>query len=134
MRSSFELSAELAPVDQKLIAAGLGGEFGLVPGPVLSGQAVLEVGVTTAVGGGLLRDLLAGQTPMILRWDKEIYAVPALAGSAVTAVLLHLGQYTAWAGTLAALGAVALRLLALGHHWTAPRARRSTPAEGGPSA
>jgi hypothetical protein len=37
-----DVRLSLASVEE---AVGLGGEFGLVPGPVLSGQAVLEVGV-----------------------------------------------------------------------------------------
>jgi uncharacterized membrane protein YeiH len=41
--------------------------------------AAVVVGVVTAVGGGLLRDLLAGQVPEVLR--RELYAIPALIGS-----------------------------------------------------
>jgi len=37
------------------------------------------VGVITAVGGGMLRDVLAGQVPEVLR--REMYALPALLGS-----------------------------------------------------
>jgi hypothetical protein len=54
-------AAEVAADDVRLSlpsaeeAAGLGGEFGLVPGPVLSGQAVLEVGVDQLVGVQLRR-------------------------------------------------------------------------------
>ncbi|MBR2778578.1 MAG: trimeric intracellular cation channel family protein [Firmicutes bacterium] len=36
------------------------------------------IGLITAVGGGVLRDILAGKTPVILR--KRIYALAALAG------------------------------------------------------
>ena len=50
-------------------------EFGL--GPI---QAVL-LGAVTGVGGGILRDVLLGQIPTVLRSD--LYAVPALAGAAV---------------------------------------------------
>ena len=39
----------------------------------------LFVGMTTAVGGGILRDLLTGQIPLVLR--KRIYAVAALVGA-----------------------------------------------------
>ena len=38
-------------------------------------------GVLTGVGGGVIRDLLAGQTPLIMR--SEIYATAALAGVAI---------------------------------------------------
>jgi uncharacterized membrane protein YeiH len=39
------------------------------------------VGGITAVGGGIVRDLLAGQVPEVLR--REMYALPALLGSAL---------------------------------------------------
>jgi uncharacterized membrane protein YeiH len=38
------------------------------------------VGGITAVGGGIIRDVLAGQVPEVLR--REMYALPALLGSA----------------------------------------------------
>ncbi|MGK8557500.1 trimeric intracellular cation channel family protein [Nocardia gipuzkoensis] len=81
------------------------------------------IGVVTAVGGGALRDLLAGQVPRVLRPDQEIYAIPALLGAAVTAALVYFDRLTDLTGTLAALGTVALRLLALRYHWRAPQAR-----------
>ncbi|MEV6767485.1 trimeric intracellular cation channel family protein [Nocardia sp. NPDC051030] len=88
----------------------------------LSATSSAALGLVTAVGGGVIRDVLAGVTPSVLS-DGELYAVPALLGSAATAALLHHGQYTFWTGGLAGLGAVALRLIALWRHWHAPRAR-----------
>lgn len=60
------------------------------------------VGVLTAVGGGMLRDVLAGQVPEVLR--RELYAVPALLGSATVVFAFRegfLSGYVVW-------GAVAL--------------------------
>ena len=37
--------------------------------------------MTTAVGGGVLRDVIARETPALVRPDSELYAVPALAGA-----------------------------------------------------
>lgn len=42
------------------------------------------VGLITAVGGGIVRDLLAGQVPEVLR--REMYALPALLGSTLIVV------------------------------------------------
>ena len=89
----------------------------------LGAVSAAVLGVVTAAGGGVLRDLLAGQTPAVLRYDQELYALPALVGAGLTAALLRLGVYTQLAGALAAVCAVALRLLALRYHWHAPRAR-----------
>ncbi|WP_083541842.1 trimeric intracellular cation channel family protein [Kribbia dieselivorans] len=44
------------------------------------------LGTITAVGGGMLRDLLAGQVPQVL--SGQYYALPSLAGGTVL-VLLH---------------------------------------------
>ncbi|MFF3573507.1 trimeric intracellular cation channel family protein [Nocardia jiangxiensis] len=82
------------------------------------------LGVLTAVGGGLIRDVLAGVQPSVLRPDQEIYALPALLGASVAAALLHFGALTAWTGAAASAGAVVFRVLALRYHWHAPRARR----------
>jgi len=49
--------------------------FGL--GPV---QATL-LGAITGIGGGMLRDVLLGETPTVLR--RELYAIPALLGATV---------------------------------------------------
>lgn len=45
------------------------------------------VGGITAVGGGIVRDLLAGQVPEVLR--REMYALPALLGSGLVVAAHH---------------------------------------------
>ncbi|WP_227998350.1 trimeric intracellular cation channel family protein [Nocardia australiensis] len=83
------------------------------------------LGMVTAIGGGVIRDVLSGQVPSVLRPDQELYAVPALFGSTTTAALLHFDAYQAWTGLLAALVAIALRLLARRFQWHAPQARHT---------
>ena len=46
------------------------------------------VGVTTGVGGGILRDMLAGVTPLVLR--KQIYASASFVGAALYLSLIHI--------------------------------------------
>ncbi|MGX1272487.1 putative membrane protein YeiH [Streptomyces phaeoluteigriseus] len=79
----------------------------------------------------MLRDVLANEVPSLLRWDRDLYAVPAIVGATMVAVCLHYGVLTPVAGGLAALTAFVLRLLAMRFHWRAPRAwnRRSTVRE-----
>ena len=48
--------------------------------------AAVIVGVMTGVGGGVLRDLLSGEVPVVLH-HRQLYAIPALLGSTVTAIL-----------------------------------------------
>ena len=86
------------------------------------------LGVTTAVGGGMLRDVLAGEIPTLL-YDRQLYAVPAMLGSAAMAALYTIDLH-GWPATLAAaVLAFGLRLAAMRYNWRAPLARGVKPAE-----
>lgn len=52
--------------------------------------AAALVGLCTAVGGGMIRDVLAGQVPEVLR--RELYALPALMGASIVVVAAQLGM------------------------------------------
>ena len=47
------------------------------------------VGMLTAIGGGLARDLLTGEIPVVLQ--RDIYAVVALGGAVTVTVLVWVG-------------------------------------------
>ncbi|WP_097220822.1 MULTISPECIES: trimeric intracellular cation channel family protein [unclassified Streptomyces] len=89
------------------------------------------LGLTTAVGGGVLRDVLANEVPSLLRWDRDLYAVPAIVGSALIALCIRYDVVNPLTSGLAVITAFVLRLLAMRYHWRAPRAwhRRSTVSE-----
>ncbi|MEU6344194.1 trimeric intracellular cation channel family protein [Streptomyces sp. NPDC046977] len=93
--------------------------------------ASATLGLATAVGGGVLRDLLGNEVPSLLRWDRDLYAVPAIAGASLVALLIHFGSLTPATGVVAVVTAFGLRLLAMRFHWRAPRAwhRRSRAEE-----
>ena len=81
---------------------------------------LLFVGVITGVGGGVLRDILAGNTPYI--FVKHIYACASLAGAVACVILWP------WIGSLYAMivGAAVvfvLRILAAHFKWNLPRAK-----------
>ncbi|WP_327069026.1 trimeric intracellular cation channel family protein [Kitasatospora sp. NBC_01250] len=88
----------------------------------LGSVASVALGMLTAAGGGVVRDLLAMEPPSLLRWDREIYAVPALVGSTLVAVLIATGHLTTLTASSAALLAFVLRVCALRFGWRAPRA------------
>lgn len=79
---------------------------------------LIFVGVITGVGGGLMRDMMAGNTPYI--FVKHIYACASLAGALVCALL--------WKPSGAAMamfaGAVVviIRFLAAHFKWSLPKA------------
>ncbi|MBY8871171.1 TRIC cation channel family protein [Micromonospora sp. PLK6-60] len=76
------------------------------------------IGMITAIGGGLGRDLLTGEIPVVLR--REIYAVAALLGAVAVALLELAGQATTGPLTAAAAGVFLLRLVSLRRRWSAP--------------
>jgi len=84
-----------------------------------NGQVAILLGITTAVGGGVLRDILLNRIPIIL--EKEIYASAALIG----AVIVVLGNYfnwvsSEWVSIIAFISCFTLRILALTYHWNLP--------------
>ena len=91
-------------------------EHGLGPLPA----ALL--GMVTGIGGGVVRDVLAGRVPVVLS-TGELYATPALAGAAVAVTGYELGLPTVTVAVPAALLTIVWRLLAIWRGWTAPAVR-----------
>ncbi|MCX3062693.1 trimeric intracellular cation channel family protein [Streptomyces beihaiensis] len=91
----------------------------------------MVMGLATAVGGGVLRDIVANEVPSLVRWDRDLYAVPAVVGAGIVALCIHYEALTGVTTGLAILTAFVLRLLAMRYHWRAPRAwhRRSAAVE-----
>lgn len=98
--------------------------------------ASAALGLATAVGGGVLRDVLANEVPSLLRWDRDLYAVPAVVGATVIVLCIRFDVLNAFTSGAAVITAFALRLLSMRYHWRAPRAynRRSATAEEGAEA
>jgi len=83
-------------------------------------MAAVLLGTITGVGGGILRDVLAGQTPSVLRQNSRLYAIPAIAGSIVVAGAYSFGYSNILIQGAAATAICGFRLLALRYEWTAP--------------
>jgi uncharacterized membrane protein YeiH len=95
-------------------------EFGLGVVP-----AVL-LGVTTAVGGGVVRDVLAREVPVVFTAESALYASAATLGAMATAAAWSadlLGPLTAAA---IAVSVSVVRLLSMRFGWRAPGARIAT--------
>jgi uncharacterized membrane protein YeiH len=84
-------------------------------------QAVL-LGITTAVGGGMLRDVTAGEAPALLKVDTDLYSIPAAAGAVVVAAAHRTDVPMPVVATCAAVLVFLFRIVAMLRHWTAPRA------------
>jgi uncharacterized membrane protein YeiH len=81
-------------------------------------EVAIMLGTVTAVGGGVMRDVLLARVPVILA--KEIYALAALV-AAVIQVIAELNEWTigvtSWFGAAVCL---VIRLLALRYSWGLP--------------
>jgi uncharacterized membrane protein YeiH len=87
------------------------------------------IGMVTAIAGGILRDVLAREVPLVMGPD-DLYAIPAMLGAATYVVIDYYGPQ--WVGV--AIGtavATLLRLAALAFHWRLPTGPREliTPDE-----
>ena len=78
---------------------------------------IIFLGVITGIGGGILRDIMAGETPYVLK--KHIYACASIAGACLYVVLLQVTRSdSAMIGS--ALLVVAIRILASHFWWDLP--------------
>lgn len=67
-----------------------------------SGTIAVMMGVVTAVAGGILRDTVANDVPLVLR--NEVYATAAFIGAVVFVALTHFGvPFAQWLAISAAL-------------------------------
>ena len=86
----------------------------------LTGDPVVAVtlGVVTAVVGGILRDVICNEIPLILK--REIYATAALVGAIVYCACIGLSLPESWALSIGGLSAFAVRSMALIFGWSLP--------------
>lgn len=91
------------------------------------------LGVTTAVGGGLLRDVISNVTPELFN-PRDIYALPAIAGATIVSLLWALGWFNSVTGVAVAVVVFLARLASLKYGWQVPMAaghwHREPPSTG----
>ncbi len=83
-------------------------------------ESAVLLGTIGGVGGGVVRDVLAGTSPELFSPKSRLYAVPAALGASVLVVIHHFIAVTGFDQAGAAAGICALRLIALWRGWTAP--------------
>ncbi len=84
-----------------------------------NGFLVVFMGTVTAVGGGLLRDIILGEIPFIL--TKYIYALAAIAGATAYYLLDRWGADSSLAAAVGIGVTFVLRWLATKYQWNLPR-------------
>lgn len=85
-----------------------------------SGIAVL-MGAMTGAAGGVMRDVLSAEIPLILR--RDIYATAAIAGASLYLLMQALGIGRSWAFAIGMMAVVALRIFAILHSLRLPKFR-----------
>jgi len=83
--------------------------------------ASVVVGLLTGIGGGILRDILVSEVPLVLA-DRRLYAIPALVGAGLTAALWHAGWLNGATQWLVVVLVIGFRLLSLRLGWVVPDA------------
>jgi uncharacterized membrane protein YeiH len=114
----------LARLVKVLDAVGLavfavGGALIALAMPGIPPLTAVIVGTLTAVGGGALRDVLAGQVPEVLR--RELYALPALLGATIVVEAYEIGfisPLVVWGAAAIVFG---IRMVAIVLHLNAPQ-------------
>ena len=76
------------------------------------------LGMLTGIGGGIVRDILVNEVPIVLR--RDLYAVAALAAGALVSVGYGLHWPSAPTGVAAMLLCFVLRVLAIQRRWGLP--------------
>ena len=82
---------------------------------------ILVLGMSTGVGGGMLRDMMINKMPKVLR--KRVYAVASLLGGGVYYGLFALGVHETIAAVSGMVVIIALRVLATVYKWNLPAIR-----------
>ncbi len=124
-------------IDSRLKALIWADAVGLSVFAILGAQAALAadapvliavfMGGVTATFGGVVRDVLLNEPPLILKQD--IYATAALIGAGVYVGLAHLGVAAGLAAPLAALAAFGIRAAAILFNIPSPKYARVRKAE-----
>ena len=76
------------------------------------------LGMLTGIGGGMTRDVLAGDIPFVLRSD--LYAVAALAGATMVSAGHAIGIPSRYSMLIGAALCIFLRLMAIYRSWRVP--------------
>lgn len=95
-------------------SAGASLAYSISPNPLL----VMFIGTITAVGGGVIRDILSNETPLVLR--REFYATAAIIGSLIYFAVRSVFN-EASALEFSFLITLTLRILAIRFNWELPR-------------
>ncbi|MBQ2752003.1 MAG: trimeric intracellular cation channel family protein [Oscillospiraceae bacterium] len=103
------------------VFAVVGTQAAITAGYEANAFMCIFMGMTTGIGGGILRDMMSRATPAILR--KQIYATAAIIGSAIYYLLERFAVHTAISVSVSVGVVILIRILAATLRWTLPRVK-----------
>jgi uncharacterized membrane protein YeiH len=80
---------------------------------------MMFAGVITAVGGGIIRDMLVSEIPLVLR--KELYVSVSFVGVLSFFILLYLGVNILISTIIGIIVITSFRIAAIKYNWNLPR-------------
>jgi uncharacterized membrane protein YeiH len=92
----------------------------------LGPSGAVALGILTGIGGGVLRDVLLREIPLVLR--REIYALASAVGAVLVVAAHELASLTLPWEIAAAAAVFVVRVLAARRHWSMPTPK--LPADG----
>lgn len=107
------LGLALFSVTGSIIAIGGGMNF----------PAAVILGVLTATGGGLMRDVVANEVPAVFN-GSDLYVIPAFVGAVLTALVRFNDIWNVWTGSVIVVLVFAFRMLAWRLQWRVPQPMR----------
>jgi len=84
---------------------------------------IMFAGVITAIGGGILRDVIVRDIPIV--FVKEVYAVASIIGIVIFYAILSYGGEMQVASIIGIIAATGIRLLAMKFNWNLPKVRET---------
>lgn len=85
----------------------------------LNFEVAILLGVLSAIGGGIIRDIMLGRIPAVLR--KEVYGSAALLGSILVALNFYLQLDSVIGAWIGLISCFALRYFSIKRQWNLPR-------------
>src|SRR5215467_4654727 len=80
---------------------------------------MMFAGIITAVGGGIIRDMLVSEVPLVLR--KELYVSVSFVGVLLFFILLYLGVNIIISTIIGIIVITIFRIVAIKYNWNLPR-------------
>ncbi len=84
------------------------------------GLIAVVLGTMTGVAGGILRDVLLNEVPLVFRKDINLYATAAISGATVYVLMQHFFKEPLWSVPAGVAVILIMRLLAIRWEWKLP--------------